>query len=557
MLTAAIYARKSTEQTGVAEESRSVSRQVEHAHAFATREGWIVAGEHVYTDDGISGAEFANRPGFVRLMNALKPRAPFDALIVSELSRLGREQLETGYALKQLSQAGVKIFSYLEDREILLDTPTDKFLMSAVSFAAEIEREKARQRTYDALQRKAANGYVTGGRVFGYDNVRTPSGVRRSINQAEAAVVQRIFQLAADGHGHTAIAKTLNHEGARPPRPQQARPAGWADNSVREVLLRPLYRGESVWNQTRKRDGWGVKRGSDRPASEHLHVEAPEWRIVTDELWRRAHVQLELNRQRYNFSPGQPGRRSGAKYLLTGLLQCDVCGGSFEVRSRSHGRRRVPFYGCQVHSHRGTAICANRLAVPMEHANDRVLTELKRSLLDREILEAAINQAVERLSRTHNDSGEGSLQSELSRLDVELGRLTAAVAGGAEPSSLVAAIRERETRKIDLVQELERRRRVRRPAVTDTKRIVSDLQARVAEEWRELLSARGPSANRVLRQVIAGRLIMEPHVEGDAAPFYTFRGTGTLWPVISGVIPQNLASPTRLNRLYFEGPLAA
>jgi DNA invertase Pin-like site-specific DNA recombinase len=53
-------------------------------------------------DDGISGAEFANRPGFLRLMNALKPRPAFQILIMSEESRLGREAIETAYALKQL-----------------------------------------------------------------------------------------------------------------------------------------------------------------------------------------------------------------------------------------------------------------------------------------------------------------------------------------------------------------------------------------------------------------------------------------------------------------------
>jgi DNA invertase Pin-like site-specific DNA recombinase len=95
----------------------------------------------VYTDDGISGAEFATRPGYTRLLNSLKPRAPFDVLIVSELSRLGREQFETGYAMKQLAQAGVKVFSFLENREVMLENATDKFLLSAVTFAAEIERQ--------------------------------------------------------------------------------------------------------------------------------------------------------------------------------------------------------------------------------------------------------------------------------------------------------------------------------------------------------------------------------------------------------------------------------
>ena len=59
---AAIYARKSTEQNGVADEARSVTRQIEHAKAYADRKGWSVAEDHIYLDDGISGAEFVKRP---------------------------------------------------------------------------------------------------------------------------------------------------------------------------------------------------------------------------------------------------------------------------------------------------------------------------------------------------------------------------------------------------------------------------------------------------------------------------------------------------------------
>ena len=55
----------------------------------------------IFVDDGISGAEFANR-----LMASLKPRPPFEVLIMSEESRLGREAIETAYALKQLITAG-------------------------------------------------------------------------------------------------------------------------------------------------------------------------------------------------------------------------------------------------------------------------------------------------------------------------------------------------------------------------------------------------------------------------------------------------------------------
>ena len=74
---AAIYARKSNEQHGVADDQKSVARQVDHAQAYAATKGSVTDDAHIYIDDGISGAEFTNRPGFLCLMNALKPRPPF------------------------------------------------------------------------------------------------------------------------------------------------------------------------------------------------------------------------------------------------------------------------------------------------------------------------------------------------------------------------------------------------------------------------------------------------------------------------------------------------
>jgi site-specific DNA recombinase len=265
MTTAAIYARKSTEQTGVADEQKSVARQVEHARQYATVKGWTVDESAIFVDDGISGAEFAGRPGFVRLMNALKPRPPFQVLVMSEESRLGREAIETAYALKQLVQAGVRVFFYLEDRERTLDSPTDRIMLSLTAFADELEREKARQRTYDAMIRKARSGHVTGGRVFGYDNLvivgfdGQRSHVERRINEREASTVRRILEMSTAGHGVRTIAKRLNADGVPAPRAQQGRPVAWAPSTVWEVLRRRLYRGEIVWNQSRKRDAWGRK----------------------------------------------------------------------------------------------------------------------------------------------------------------------------------------------------------------------------------------------------------------------------------------------------------
>jgi DNA invertase Pin-like site-specific DNA recombinase len=104
---------RSTEQNGVADDQKSVARQVEHARAYAERKGWTVDDQWIIVDDAVSGAEFANRPGFVRLLNALKPKPAFDVLVMSEESRLGREQIEVSYALKQLVTSGVRVFLWM------------------------------------------------------------------------------------------------------------------------------------------------------------------------------------------------------------------------------------------------------------------------------------------------------------------------------------------------------------------------------------------------------------------------------------------------------------
>src|SRR5713101_1701917 len=198
-LVAALLARKSTEQVGVTDEQRSVTRQIDHARAYALAHDWVVRDENIFVDDGISGAEFRKRPGLTRLLNTLRPHPPFQVLLMREESRLGREQIETAYIVKQILDAGVRLFYYLDDRERTLDSATEKVLLSLAGFASEMERERAQQRTHDALLRLARGGFVTGGKVYGYDNVRTStpgsgsgthrSPARRVINPAQGIVV--------------------------------------------------------------------------------------------------------------------------------------------------------------------------------------------------------------------------------------------------------------------------------------------------------------------------------------------------------------------------------
>ncbi len=197
-------------------------------------------------------------------MDAIK-RPAFNVLIMSESSRLGREAWETGYALKRLLKAGVRVFLYLEDRECTVDNPTDKLMFSVLQGVDEMHRALASQRSIDKALQLARAGHVTGGRTFGYDNVRQASHTERRINDDEAAVVRRIFELAAAGVGQKRIAQLLNEERRRRlERSRIGRPRGPIPRCTKSSSASCIA-ASIVWNRTRKRNRWGEKERTDRP----------------------------------------------------------------------------------------------------------------------------------------------------------------------------------------------------------------------------------------------------------------------------------------------------
>jgi DNA invertase Pin-like site-specific DNA recombinase len=541
-MSAAIYARKSTEQTGVSEDERSVTRQVDHARAYAERKGWTVAAEHIYVDDGVSGAEFLKRPGLLRLMNALKPRPPFAVLIMSEEARLGREQIETAYVLKQIIDAGVRVFFYLEDRERPLDTALDKVMLSLTNFAAEMEREKARQRTHDAMLRKARALHVTGGRVYGYDNLEVlseeagPDGRRhrkyviRRVNPKEAAVVRQIFTWSASGQGLTRIAKTLNAEGIAPPGRHTR---GWAPTAVREILRRELYHGVMVWNRTRKVHRGGTRRQSKRPPSEWLRLPAPALRIMPEALWQAVEARLRQTGESYvrHARTGRlGGRRSGgdfeSPYLLSGLGQCGVCGGSLVAMTRGHGRHRARFYGCVYHHKRGAAVCSNAVQIRQEILDGALLGAISQAL-DEHVIEAAVARALEQLRSRQRGSADRrvDLQRELQRVQARIGHLLEAVKRGRATDVLLETLEAEIARKALILKEIGVMDTPSSAASLDARRLVEELKTR-ASDARGLLARHVPQARRMLRALLDGRLVCEPFEE-ERQRGYTFRATGT------------------------------
>jgi site-specific DNA recombinase len=534
-----IYARKSTDQSAVADESKSVTRQVEHARQYAAGKGWNVDESAIFVDDGVSGAEFDRRPGFMRLMAAVK-RPTFNVLIMSESSRLGREAWETGYALKQILAAGVRVFFYLENRECSFDHPLDKLQFSLVQAFDEMERTRASQRSTDKALQLARAGHVTGGRVFGYDNVRVDSHTERRINEPEATVVQRIFQMAAAGIGQKRIAQRLNAERALSPQSQRNRPMGWAQSSVRSVLFRPLYRGQIVWNRTRKRNQFGEARTKDRPASEWLTVDAPQLRIVSDELWAAAQARITAARELHKVGTpeAQPGRPAAAapRFLLTGFARCSCCNGGLHVRSQqggSPGRRvRVRVYACTTYHNRGADVCANNLGVRMETV-DRAVMEAIGDVLVPDLAEETIVRVRELLEPLLATDPRGEVVAEIEALERQIGHLTEAIAMGGNLPALVVRLQQAEERRQTLL-----RTRDATPAASplpriDWRRLEAEARLKLAG-WRELMTRHVAEGRQLLAAVLHGPIVFTPFRE-ERARGYRFAGELAIGGLLGGV----------------------
>src|SRR5262245_44148850 len=102
---AAIYARKSTDDSDRNVEARSTQRQIDSARTYATAKGWTVDPRCIFVDENTSGAEWKHRPGWNALLVGLDLRPPFGVVIVSELSRIGRDTVRTPAAIMEIEAA--------------------------------------------------------------------------------------------------------------------------------------------------------------------------------------------------------------------------------------------------------------------------------------------------------------------------------------------------------------------------------------------------------------------------------------------------------------------
>ncbi len=221
-LQAAIYLRVSTDEQA---EKFGLDVQNEKCRAMATVKGWPVAA--AFVDEGISGtADEKERSGLAELLAAAEARK-INALIVAALDRLGRKTRLVLDLVDKLSAYGVEIVSCKENLDT--STPAGQFVLTIFAGLAQLERDTIVERTTAGRDARGRKDGEKGGRLpLGY--YRSEQGVQ--VDDAAAAIVQRIFALRWQGQTLTQIADELNREGVKTGRGRK-----WHASSVREILL--------------------------------------------------------------------------------------------------------------------------------------------------------------------------------------------------------------------------------------------------------------------------------------------------------------------------------
>ena len=182
-------------------------------------------------------------------------------------------------------------------------------------------------------------------------------------------------------------------------------------------------------------------------------------------------------------------------------------------------------------------MCPDCLPLPMEAADTAVLTKFADTLLDPEIVERAIADALGELRPAPMWSTPGAprFRRSCAGLKDERQRYVDSVAKGRKIGVLVKALRERDQRCLDLQRELASLDGVRRVSASDVQKIERLMRPKLAD-WRQMLRRHAPLARQILMRLIDGRLTFTPDV---AQRIYTFTGTATLGNLLRGLVPSD------------------
>ena len=386
---AAIYARVSTDK----QSQLSTADQIRKCREYASTNGFVVCDDHIYVDEAVSGVGI-DRGALCRMMDAaVSTTRPFDAVLFDDTSRLTRSTKDALGIFERMNFASVQLVAVSQG----IDSEDDQadVLVTVHGLVDSLYVKELAKKTHRGLEGLVLRGLHAGGRCFGYTAVPVGDGgsKRLTINESEAAVVRRIFELSASGVSLKTIAKTLNADCVAAPRARAGRRPTWCPTAIRAMLKRELYKGEVIWNRSKfeKVPGTNKRRRKMRAQTEWRRIQHPELAVVPVELWDKVQRRLQsfdgLHREQSR--PGLLPRPATSPYLFSGILRCGQCGGNLIIATGG-GTHRHPKYVCTNYFNRG--VCGNDLYIRRDHLEERLLDRLQSELLRPEVIDYAVSE---------------------------------------------------------------------------------------------------------------------------------------------------------------------
>jgi site-specific DNA recombinase len=315
----ALYARVSTTRQA---QAQGIEQQLDRLRAAAGERGWELEEQHVYRDDGYSGARIG-RPGLDRLRDHAA-LAELDVVLVTAPDRLARNYVHQVLLIDELAARGCQV-EFL-DRPMSAD-PHDQLLLQIRGAVAEYERTLIAERMRRGRQAKLRAGTLLPWTTapFGYrldpERPRRADAVRT--DPGEAALIAQLFDWYLEP-GATIYQLAARLTGLGVPTPMGG--PRWNVASVRGILRNPAYAGRALSNRTqvapaRRRKSAMLPAGpgqSHAPRPEEDWIAVPVPPIVSEEIFAQVQAKLDANQQ-------CAARNTRHEYLLRALVSCGAC----------------------------------------------------------------------------------------------------------------------------------------------------------------------------------------------------------------------------------------
>ena len=361
-------------------ESNSITNQKKYLEDYAVQHGF--GNIQHFSDDGYSGTNF-NRPAFNSLLTEIEA-GRVGTVIVKDMSRFGRNYLQVGFYTEMMfPKKNVRFIAV--NNGVDSANPADNDFTPFLNIMNEWYAKDTSKKIKAVFKAKMRDGKRVSGAVpYGY--YRKPEDKQTLyVDEASASVVRRIFQLACDGMGATAIADTLSEDKilipsayARQNHPEDCQctnyhdPYTWNATTVGYILNRREYLGHTVLGKT-TRDNFKTKRKRIANEDELLVFYNTHEAIIDQETYDKA------QRMRKRVSP----RRNSEKpaHRLSGLLYCADCGSRLAyINSKpkdgkiydSNQAFRCSRYHNKYHSCTGHYIKASTIEMLIYQATKRV-----------------------------------------------------------------------------------------------------------------------------------------------------------------------------------------